>query len=88
LVHAKPFEPFILETNVFNSVVGAMLSQLKESNLLHPIDFCSCKFSPAKINYDIHDKQLLTIIDAFKKWCHLLEGVQHEITIYLDHKNL
>jgi hypothetical protein len=27
-------------------------------------------------------------MDAFKEWCHLLERVQHEITMYFDHKNL
>ncbi len=27
-------------------------------------------------------------MDAFEEWCHLLKGAQHEITMYLDHKNL
>jgi len=27
-------------------------------------------------------------MDAFEEWCHLLEGVQHEITMYSNHKNL
>jgi hypothetical protein len=26
-------------------------------------------------------------MDAFKEWHHLLEGAQHEIIMYLDHKN-
>jgi hypothetical protein len=65
-----------------------MLFQVGENNLLCPIDFCSRQFSPQKNNYKIHDKELLTIVDAFEEWCHLLEGVQHEITMYLDHKNL
>ncbi len=41
-----------------------------------------------EINYEIHDKELLTIMDAFEKWHHLLEGVQHEIIMFPDHKNL
>jgi hypothetical protein len=41
-----------------------------------------------KINYKIHDKKLLAIMDAFEEWCHLFEGAQHEIIMYLDHKNL
>jgi hypothetical protein len=27
-------------------------------------------------------------MDAFEKWHHLLEGVQHEIIVYSNHKNL
>jgi hypothetical protein len=30
----------------------------------------------------------LAIMDVFDKWCHLLEGVQNETIVYLDHKNL
>jgi hypothetical protein len=30
----------------------------------------------------------LAIVDAFEKWCHLLEGTQHEIIMYFNHKNL
>ncbi len=88
LIHAKPSKPFVLETNIFDFVVGAMLSQLGKDNLLCPVDFRSHKFSPMEINYEIHDKYLLSIVDAFEKWCHLLEGAQHEITMYSDHKNL
>jgi hypothetical protein len=40
------------------------------------------------INYKIHDKELLTIMDAFQEWHHSLEGIQHEIILYLDHKKL
>jgi hypothetical protein len=35
----------------------------------------------------IHDKKLLTIMDAFEEWRHLFEKVQHEIIVYFDHKN-
>jgi hypothetical protein len=88
LIHANPSKPFVLETDASDFALGAMFSQLGENNLLHPINFHSHDFSPTKINYEIHDKKFLTNIDAFEKWRHLLEGVQHEITMYLDHKNL
>ncbi len=70
-----------------NFAIGTILSQLGEDNLFHLVGFHSCKFSHVKINYKIHDNELLTIVDAFEEWHHLLEGVQHEITMYLDHKN-
>jgi hypothetical protein len=77
-----------LETDVSNFAVGVVLSQLGENNLLQLVKLCFYKFSFTKINYKIHDKKLLAIVDVFEEWHHLLEGVQHEITMYSDHKNL
>jgi hypothetical protein len=69
-------------------VATTVFSQLGKDNIFHPISFRFHKFSLAEINYEIHDKEFLAIMDAFKEWHHLLKGVQHEITMYLDHKNL
>jgi hypothetical protein len=88
LIHVDFSKPFVLETYTSNFVVGVMFSQLREDNFFHPIGFCFHNFFLSKINYEIHDKKLLTIVDAFEKWRHLLEKVQHEINVYLDHKNL
>ncbi len=52
------------------------------------LTFVFISFLLQKFYYEIHYKKLLTIVDAFEQWRHLLEGVQHEITMYLDHKNL
>jgi hypothetical protein len=40
-----------------------------------------------EINYDIRNKELLAIVDAFEEWGHLLEEVQHEVTMCSNHKN-
>ncbi len=61
-----------------NFVIGVMLSQLGGYNLLHLVNFHSRNFSLTEINYKIHDKKLLAIVNAFKEWSHLFEGVQHE----------
>ncbi len=82
LIHVNPSKPFVLEMDAFNLAIGAMLSQLGENNLLHFFNFCFHNFSPIEINYEIHDKKLLAIMDAFEEWHHLLEGVQHEIIVY------
>ena len=42
----------------------------------------------AYINYEIHDKELLAIVDSFQEWRHFLEGAQHLVTVFTDHKNL
>jgi len=57
-------------------------------NRLHPIAFHSRKFTPAEINYEIHDKELLAIVDAFKHWRRYCEGAIHQVEVYSDHQNL
>ena len=41
--------------------------------------------SPVELNYDIHDKELLAIVIAFKEWRYYLEGANFEITVYSDY---
>jgi len=88
LIHLDLSKPFVLETNTSNFGVGVMLPQLGQNNLLHPIGFHSSNFSPVEINYEIHDIKNLAMVDAFEEWCHLFEGAQHEIIVYLNHKKL
>ena len=38
-------------------------------------------------NYDIHDKELLAIFEAYKVWQHYLEGLGSLIDTITDHKN-
>ncbi len=64
-----------------------MLSQPWD-DLFHHVGFYFHNFFHAEINYKIHDKFFLAIVDAFEKWRHLLERVQHEIIVYFDHKIL
>ncbi len=87
LVHVDPSKPFILEMDTSDFALGVVLSQVGIDNLFHPVGFRFRKFFPIKINYDIHDKELLAIMDAFEEWCHLFEGPQHEITVHSYHKN-
>src|SRR5260370_17205231 len=41
-----------------------------------------------KQNYDTHDKELLAVFVAFKRWCNYLEGSTHPVDMVTDHKNL
>jgi hypothetical protein len=40
----------------------------------------SASFSPAELNYDTHDKELLPIIRTFEHWRIFLEGTEHPVT--------
>ena len=66
-VHANFFKPFFLEAYASDFVLGSILSQYGKDGRLHPIAYCSHKFSVVEINYEIHDKKLLAIIDAFEE---------------------
>ena len=37
---------------------------------IRPIAFLSRTFSGAELNYDVHDKELLAIYEAFRSWHH------------------
>ena len=50
--------------------------------------FHSRKLSNAERNYEIHYKELLTILEAFKEWPHYLVETKDPITVYTDHQNL
>ena len=88
LVHPDFSKSFFMETDISDFALGTVLSQLGDGEKLHPIAFHSRKFSATEINYKIHDKELLAIVDSFQEWCHLLKGATHQVTIYIDHKNL
>ncbi len=86
-IHVGLSRPFILEMDAFDFVLNAIFSQIGEDNLFQLVGVYSCNFFPTKINYEIHAKKLLAIMDAFEEWHHLFKGAQHEIIMYYDHKN-
>ncbi|MBW0587187.1 hypothetical protein O181_126902, partial [Austropuccinia psidii MF-1] len=67
LSHFNPSLPTIVETDASDYALGAVLSQVNDSGK-HPIAFDSCKRLPAELNYEIHDKELLGIVWALKRW--------------------
>jgi len=88
LSHFNATRPFIIETDASDFAIGAVLSQRVEENRLHLVAFHSQKFQPAEINYEIHDKELLAIVNAFKHWRRYCEGAQHQVQVFSDHQNL
>ena len=89
LVHANPAEPYIVEADASDFAIGAVLSQRTPSDKkVHPVAFYSRKLTAAERNYEIYDKELLAIKEAFAEWRHYLAGANHQIRVYSDHKNL
>ena len=79
---------FIIETDASDTATGGILSQHGEDGHLHPCAYRSSKMSPAEENYDIYDKELLSIVLVFQDWRVYLKGSPHQIRVILDHKNL
>ena len=78
----------IVETNASDYALAAIISSWTPDSEIHPIAFHSYFFNSAELNYDTHDKELLTIFEAFKHWQQYLEGSRTLINIVTDHKNL
>ena len=88
LAHFDAQRAVIIETDTSDFAIGAVLSQCDEEGRLHPVAFHSRKFTPAEINYEIHDKELLAVVDAFKHWRRYCEGAVHQIQVFSDDQNL
>ncbi len=56
-----------LKMNVSDEAIKACINQSNDKRCLHLIAFHSRKFTNVKLNYKIHDKKLLTIVDFFKQ---------------------
>lgn len=46
------------------------------------------KYKIAEYNYNIYDKELLTVVKALKEWRPELKGVRQPVEIFLDYRNL
>ncbi|KAK3571107.1 hypothetical protein QTP86_001815 [Hemibagrus guttatus] len=89
LVHPDPELPFIVEVDASTTGVGAVLSQQQGNpRTLRPCAFFSRKLSPAEVNYNIGNRELLAIKLALEEWRHWLEGAKHPFVILTNHKNL
>jgi len=80
-IHVDLSKTLCWEIDTLAFALQSVLSQYGEDMHLHPIVFCSSKFSVVEIDYKIYNKELLAIIHAFEKWCHLLEEALHTIMV-------
>jgi len=57
-----------VETNASDYALAAILSIITKDNEIYLVAFHSRTFSALELNYDIHNKELLAIFEAFKIW--------------------
>ncbi len=78
----------ILKTDSFNYVNDEVLSQYNDEEVLHSIAFYSKNMSSAECNYEIYDKKLLIIIQAFEHWQLELKLIDISIKMFINHQAL
>jgi len=77
-----------MKTDTSDYALAAILFIVNKENEVHLVAFHSHTFTAAELNYDMHDKKLLAIFEAFKIWQHYLEGSAYLIDVVIDYKNL
>ncbi|VDB90830.1 unnamed protein product [Peniophora sp. CBMAI 1063] len=75
-----------LTTDASDWRCGAVLSYGPTWETARPVAFDSVQFKGAELNYAVHEKELLAIMYALKKWRHELVG--HHFEIRTDHRTL
>ena len=78
-------KPFTVTTDASKFAIGAVLTQGAFPEL-RTIAYESRKQTPAERNYPVHDKEMLAIVYALRKWRHYLKG--QPVVIITDHKSL
>jgi hypothetical protein len=88
LKHLNSIRKSILKTNFSNYVNDDVLSQYDDEEILHSVIFYNKNMIFAKCNYEIYNKELLTIICCLKHWCFKLKCMNILIKIFINHSNL
>ena len=89
LQHFNPDLPIVVESDASDWAIAAIISQYDPTdNEIHPVAFHARTCSPAECNYDVYNRELLAIVEAFKVWRPYLEGAKHRVDVYSDHNNL
>ncbi|CAI7767097.1 unnamed protein product [Closterium sp. NIES-53] len=82
LILPDPELDYVIEADASDQAVGAVLMQ-DQGKGLQPIAYLCKKLHGAELNYPIHDKEALAIVNAFKAWRCYLEG--RKTTVYTNH---
>jgi len=88
LVYFNPLAPTKIETEASKYVCPGILSEQLKDGKWRPVAYRSKTMSSAESNYDIHDKELLEIVQAFHEWKRYTRGSPKPIRVLTDQKNL
>ena len=70
-----------VEADASDYATGGILLVKGADGKWRPVAFISKLLSPAERNYEIYDKEMLTVIWCLEDWRHYLEGTKKEFKI-------
>ena len=82
-----PTKPYTIETDASDFALGYALMQQGDDELMHPVAFDGRKMHGAELKYPTHEKELLAIKEAIKKWKHYVEN-GHKTVVLTHHDSL
>ena len=88
LVHFDLAKPIIIETDDSNYVCAGILSRAGEKGELRLVVYRSKTMMKAEVNYKVHDKELLAIVQALTEWKRYVSNTKYPFRILRDHQNL
>ena len=84
----NPDLQIILETNAFDRVIATAITQVCNDGKTRSVAYYSRKIIGLELNYNVYNKELLAIVEAFRYQRVYLEGLKHTVKVYSDYKNL
>ena len=88
MVYFNPKAPTMIEMDASKYICSGILSQKCKDGKWRPVAYRSKTIQDAECNYDIHDKKLLAIVQALKKWKIYTRGSLRPVQVFTDDKNL
>ena len=88
LAFFDPEREVVIEMDASDHIIAGVISQPNDQRRLRPLTFYLKKLEPAECNYQIYEKELLTIVTALKKWRQYVEGNKKTVKVITDHRNL
>jgi hypothetical protein len=74
----------IIAMDASDYISNSILSQYDNDNILHPMAYFLKKHSPTEYSYNIYDKELMAIVQAFKEWHPKLQSIINPICLLYD----
>jgi hypothetical protein len=82
---ADPTRKYYVFTDASDRAIGGVLMQ-QYDGIHHPVAFFSRKLKPAEVNYPVHDREFLAVVEALLQWKHYL--YMESPVVYTDHRPL
>jgi len=77
-----------MEVDLLDYMMRGMLFIECKDVKWQPVAFLSKSLNKIERNYEIHNKEMLTVIRGLENWKHLLEGAKFKFEIWTNYKNL